>query len=480
MYPPGQNISVRNNGIGLLLSQAALPLIIGVTAGSVADTLYIYTDPNELRDEQLGGPAVEMALPVMQAAGGCLLLKTQASVAASNSSVTAAPVASATGTVTVAGTPRDAYRVVIRIRLTGALGVAKFDYSLDNGRTRSETLTVPAGGTYAIPHTGLTLTFVPGAGPVIFEVGDQHTFESTPAVYNTANLAAAITALLDQIGSRKIRQVYLAGKHATAVAAATMAAALATHMATLESLGYFARAMLDAGDDTVSNVRTEFASFADDRVAVVFGDADAVSLGSFAGWGVPTVPAVDLVAERAAGAVLSENLGRKASGALTRVRAISHDEDKSTQFSESEKITTLRTFRGEAGFFITTGFLKSPAGSDFLYWEWGRVIDEFCETVKEGQDKWILANLRTRADGTGRLSPLDATRIEEAVRPALKARLLDPTNAEGLPGHVSALRYTVDRANNYLSTRTFRSKGAAVPLVPAQGVETEIGFERSV
>jgi hypothetical protein len=242
MYPPGQQLTVRDGGIGLTSGATALPLVVGVTAGGVADTLYQYSDPNRLRDEQLGGPAVEMAAPVINAAGGCYLLKTTASTAGSNGSVTKTAVSTSTGTVTVSGSPRLAFEVIVRIRSTGALGVATFDYSLDDGYTFSETLTVPSGGTYAMPNTGLTLTFVPGGGPIIFESGDKHEFDSVAPHYTTTNVANAITAFLAQIGAGYVHRVFFAGKNSSGSSAATMAAAISTQMSILAANDYYARA----------------------------------------------------------------------------------------------------------------------------------------------------------------------------------------------------------------------------------------------
>ena len=480
VYVPKQTLTVRDGGVGIVSTATALPLVIGVTNGGVANTLYQYTDPNAMLDLHLGGPAVELAMPVIRFGGGCLLLKTASSTAATNSAISKVAAGASTGTVTVSGSGRLAYRARVRIRGTGTLGTAKFDYSLDNEFSYSEIYTVPAGGTFAIPGTGLTLTFVPGAGAVFFLEGDAHTFTSTPAHYTTADLGTAITALLAQMGQRRIRKVYFSGKNSSATAAATMAAAAASHMAILSTRDSFARGLIDGGDDTTTNWRTSFAAFSDLRLGVVYGDADITSLLNVAGNGTPRVPAVNVVAERASVAGLSENLGRYMSGPLRGVRGISHDEGTNQQFTEAEKVTTLRTYPSGGGFYITNGFLKSPPGSDFLYWDWGVTVDEICETIVDKQEPWTLAKLKAKTDGTGHIDELSAVRIETMVRAALKERLLDPINTEGERGHVSGLSYAVDRTNDFLASRVFRSSCAAVPLSPVEGIETTVGLTRSL
>jgi hypothetical protein len=486
VYPPGQTLTIRDGGIGLLSTQTALPLVVGVSSSGTADTLYQFTDPNELKDDLGHGPGVELALPVMREAGGCLFLKCTAGSAGSNGAVTVTRIGTSTGTITVAvGAPRDSYRVLVEITFTGTVGAGKFRYSLDRyaagaAYTWSEEITIPAGGVFAVPNAGFSITFVPGAGAVFFQDGDLFSFDSTAPHYTTTNLGTAMTALLATIGSRKIRKVFFSGRNATSSAGATMAAAIATHMATLESLGYYGRALMDMGTDAAATAKTSFASFANARVAPVYGDAAVTTMNSFAGWGTPRYPALIPVATRAAGADLSENLGRKASGSLVGVVAIYNDEGTNTSFSEADKIITLRTYRGENGFYITNGYLRSPSGSDFLYWDWGCTMDEICETISEAERKWLLKKLRVVADGTGHLDSRDAARVESAVRAALKSKLLDPTNIEGYKGHVSAVSYSVDQTNDFLATRTLISAAAAVPLPPAETIESQVGFARSV
>lgn len=482
-YLPGQTILVRDGGIGLPSSGVAFPIVWGHTSLGTANSLYFSTNPNSLRDTLGQGEAVELALPMIEAAGGVLVMKTAASTAGAAGSVTKTTIGTSTGTVTVAGAAFDAYQVKVRVKATGALGVARFDYSLDQlglSPTYSEEITVPSGGTYAIPATNLTLTFVPGGGPVLFENGDFHVFACTAPQYTTADLATAATALLLALGSYKIEQAFFTGRSASGAAAATMAAAIATVMSQLETRHRWARAMMDGGADTGANVKTAFASFANSRVGVCFGQADVPTLNPHAGWGVPRFTAAFVFSERAANADLSENLGRVATGPV-RCTACTADENTNQQFLEADKINTLRTLDGEAGIFCTNGFLKSPSGSDFLYWDWGRVIDRACRTVFETLQPWLLRKVRILTDGTGHLDPRDAVRIEKAVTTAVRAALKGPT-VEGVPDmdHVTDLKYTVDLTNDVKSTRQIKGSLQLVPTFPIENATTEVGFTGSI
>lgn len=482
-YLPGQTITVRDGGIGLPSSGVAFPLVWGHTALGTANTLYFSTNPNSLRDTLGQGQAVEQALPLILTNGGVLVMKTAASTAGAAGAVTKTAIGASTGTVTVAGAAFDAYQVKVRIKATGTVATGRFDYSLDqlgNSPTFSEEITIPSGGTYAIPSTNLTLTFTPGAGAVFFESGDYHVFACTAPQYTTSDLATAATALLLALGNYKIEQTTFTGRSVSGAAAATMAASIATVMSQLELRHRWARAIMDGGVDTGANVKAAFASFSNNRVAVCFGTADIPTLNPHAGWGVPRFTAAFAFTERAAGADLSENLGRVASGSL-RVAAIQNDENTSQQFLEADKLNTLRTLDGETGFFCTNGYLKSASGSDFIYYDWGRVMDRACRVVFETLQPWLLRKVRILTDGSGTLDPRDAERIRTALTVALRAALKGPT-VEGVPDmdHVTDLSVTVDLTNNVKLTRQIHTVVQLVPTFPIESEATELGFTGSL
>jgi hypothetical protein len=481
-YPPAVSSTIRDGGIGLLTGLFAPPLVVGTSSIGTVDTLYQFSSSTNVRDTLGTGDAVELACPIANT-GGCLVLKTSATTAGASSVVTKVAIGTSTGTVTLAGAPFMRLRGRVEIRTTGTLGAGKFMYSLDGGFTNSEDITIPAGGTYVIAGTNITITFVPGGGPVFFEDGDVHTWTSSAPAWTTSNLSSAMTALMLQLAGRRLKQVFFPQKHASASAAATAFSAIATHLATLESAKHFCRAIMDAGTDTTSNVKTSFAAVSDRRICAVYGDADIASLNTFNGHGIPRVSAMNAVAERAAGAAISENLGRFLSGALRGVRAITHDEGTNTQFSEGDKITTLRTYAGAdaaAGVYITNGYLKSPSGSDFLYYDYGRVIDDVCVIANSALLTFILSKVRTLTDGTGYIDPRDAARIDSHVNRQLQAGLMDDVNPEGFRGHLTSVLGSTDLANDVLTTRNVNFNVSAIPLPPIEGITANIGFTRSI
>jgi hypothetical protein len=474
---PGQSLTVRDPGLGLVPESVSTPLVLGCSSAGTVNTLYVFSNKQDAIDTLGEGPLVECVCHMLDMGGGPVAaMRLTGSTTSSAGAVTPVRTSTSTGTITVAGaTPFDAYRVRIAIVATGAAGVARFKYSLDGGYSYSEELTVPSGGTYAIPRTNLTLTFVPGAGPIIHEAGDTHSFDCVAPLYSTANLATAFTALL--AATNEFSFIVLTGEHATGSAAATMFAAFDTHLTSMAAQFRYVRGIMDAGTDTTANVITALAAVADQRICVCYGDADMTSSKAFAGWGTPRLPSLVSIAGRAHASLISTDLARTADGPLTGVVAITHDEFR-TEVLDQHKISTLRTWQGVPGFFITNARLKSPAGSDFVYWQHGRCMDVACDTTVKAQFPFISGSVRTNANGT--IDARDAVKREETVKNALRARLISPNNAEGTPGHVSDFGYKIDRSNDVLRTFEMRSKVAIRPLGYTKRLVTEIGFAANV
>jgi hypothetical protein len=153
-----------------------------------------------------------------------------------------------------------------------------------------------------------------------------------------------------------------------------MAAAIATVMGLLEARHRWARAVMDAGNDTGANVKTAFASFSNPAspwcsAPPTFRRSTRSGLGRAALHGC-----IRVLGARRRLRPERRTSGRVASGAL-RVSAIQNDENLTQSFLEADKINTLRTHDGETVSTATNGYLKSASGSDFIYWDWGRVVD---------------------------------------------------------------------------------------------------------
>lgn len=479
MAIPGLTLQIRDPGLGLVGPSVSTPLVLGTSSSGTVNTIVSISDQGDLVDEFGEGPLTEDAGRMLSLAGGPILcMRATGGVAGAAGAVTKTAAASGTGTITVAGAPYDAYQARVTIVAAGALGVATFTYSLDNGNTTSDVITVPSGGTFAIPRTNLTLTFVPGSGtPTTYDAGDLHTFTCTAPAINATNLGDAMTAALAT--SRLYRFAYLAGRHGDATASATLGAAAVTHMATAQGQKRYTAFLMDAGSDVAATTITAFAAVAGARNMFGFGSTRRSSVKPFAGWSTPTGTAAAEVAARLAADLISTHAGRVASGPLPGLVSITHDE-RTAEGMDAAGFATLRTHQGLPGFYVTRGRIKAAAGSDFQRAELRFVMDVACTTAVEALTTQINKALRVLTDGTGRIDPRDAATWRAVVMRALRARLTEPLNAEGFAGHVSDLDVTVNQSNNVLTSGQVLVTVAIVSLGYAETIAIDVGYAQAL
>lgn len=474
-------LTVKDPGQPLVQEASSKPLVYGPCSGGTANTLESFNSIPDLLTAHPQGPAVETAAYILTHGGGPIaFMKSAATVAASLSAVTE------TGTagpdVTVSGTPNDFYDAIVEIMGAGALGTATFRYTLDGGKNYSSTLTTPSGGTYVVPNTGVTLTFTAGTQ----NVGTLHSFTAIPAMWNSTDLNAAFTSTINTNFTPWDFFVGC-GRHATAAAAATVGAALQSNLEGLITSQRWVRGMMDAGDEATAAVLTAYASTVSPRVLYAYRGLRRTTPKSFPGWGTPMLGAIDGYGMLAARSLISTHLGRNLSHNLGAFGAteIDYDEEKSGTLNAA-KIATLRTIPGSPGIWSKTPWLKAADGSDFQRWHFGRVMDTACKTTYLSLLPFLNVGLRTqtRVVGattyTGTLDDREITRIEDAVNAQLSAVLRQPSNIEGTPGHVTDVRYTIDKTYDAASNQKIKGAVAIVRLAYAEKFTTDLGFAAQI
>ena len=99
------------------------------------------------------------------------------------------------GSVTVQGSPNNAYALTVRFTAQGGLNTAAFVYSID-GDNFSDEITVPVTGSYEIEGTGLTIKFAeassPDQKPSSFLVRDTYTLKTTAPSMTNGDVLGAI------------------------------------------------------------------------------------------------------------------------------------------------------------------------------------------------------------------------------------------------------------------------------------------------
>lgn len=117
-----------------------------------------------------------------------------------------------TGWIAVSGTPADHYDLAVKINSSGGLDVGEYQLGKDEARTYGSIAKIPSAGTYAIPGTGLTLTF---SGT--FDAGDLFTCLTTGPTSTGGDISAALAVFSGLTGDGG--EIHLVGQITGSIAA---------------------------------------------------------------------------------------------------------------------------------------------------------------------------------------------------------------------------------------------------------------------
>ncbi|MEE8306473.1 MAG: hypothetical protein V3R81_04360, partial [Gammaproteobacteria bacterium] len=241
MAIPNQTISIQDPGLGLVEPAQNIPLIMGTSSTGTDDAVVQLETIGAAIAEFGNGPMVEFVTRQLLVSGGPVLAM---KLLASTVGVNGAETQSGTGPlITIAGAPFDSYDAVVTVVVGGILGAGTFTYTLDGGTSVSGVLVIPAGGSFPIPETNITITFPAGT----YVAAETYSWTSTEPLNTTSDIAAGFTAL----GLLNVTYDYitLSTTFATAAAAAAQFTANGAHAATLFNDFEYTRILQDSGPD---------------------------------------------------------------------------------------------------------------------------------------------------------------------------------------------------------------------------------------
>ncbi len=451
-----------------------IPLVMGAASSGTDNAVVTLTKQADVAAFGEGPLPEFLARQLLLGGGPIRAMKVEATIVGVSGSV----VGSGGGpTVSLAGEPYDTYDGVITIVAGGILGAGTFSYTLDAGATESGVLIIPAGGSFPIPNTNITVTFAAGT----YVADETYTWSSTEPRSNASDISSAFTALaLLNVDYDYITQ---SNTYADVTAAAAQFDANDGHLATLFNAFEYKRLFQDAGPGNASSTITGFLSSESTRISPCYGFFTAASAKPFQGRGTRNFVLAIEASVQAQIQLISTDLARvengKLGGAVSPVTAIAFDATNDDTL-DTAKFTTTRTWKGRPGFFFTNVRFKSPAGSDFLYWQHGRIIDDASEVVQVAQQGFIGRGVRTIDSPVGAIDPRDAAGLETEVNTPLAVVLTSPANVEGTQGHVTAFQYEIDRTNNVLSTQTILSELRIKPFGYVKFITTTIGYSATL
>ena len=479
MTIPNVDITITDGALGLAPSAITdVRAIIGTCSGGTANTIYPIKDPNDAVTTLGYGPLAEAVAFQLTVGGGTIYaVKAATQTAGAASAVTATQTGD--GVVAVTGNPYDAYRAKVLITTSGEAGTAKFEYSLDNGTTYSNPITVPVGspGTYAITNTGITLTFTDGVAATSWVAGDYFTFTCVEPLSSTTYVEAAMTALLADV--REWRWVHLVGNSTpySAGTTYTFCTSMKTKIEGAETLYRYAYAVCEARDidEGVGTSETEAAwitslnagltAFESRRVMVGAGECELQSVIQQPGKGYMRRSFLWPAMAQRVRRPIHEDMGFIAqTGSLAGVSALYHNEDLVPGLDDG-RFATARSIVGASGYFATHGRMMASVGSDFILNQYREVMDLTCRTSRTAFLHYLNSDVRTNADGT--IDERDALAIEGYALGMIKA---------ALASHCSNIAVSVNRLNNVQSTNQVLATVRIRPFGYAKDIDLNVGF----
>lgn len=457
---PGVYINIQDGGLGLLpATSEGLQAKVGVCSAGEINQVVALSDPAQAVSNFGTGPLVNALLDAFAAGAGVIYaVRANGDIAGSVGAVTKTGTGS--GSMTAAGTPLDAYEAIVEILTTGRLNTATFRYSLDGGDNWSGAITVPQAGAYAIPGTGVTITFTEGTPPEnSFVAGDRYAFTVTAPTASVASVNDAIDALL--ASSYLYEFIHVVGPSDNAMWAALDVRA-AEAEADCRYIHFLAEARgPNAGetvDQWVAALLAMRESFASTRVSVVAGRFELIDQAT--GRSMDRNGA-GLYSGRLSKIKTHVSPGRYIDGPMPGVVGLRPNGINEAHILSLDQagFITFRQYKGSNGFYITNGRMMAEQTSDFRYVELRRVMDEACTLV------YLAALQSVQAEGT------------PAGLDALEARMTSPLQVMVGAGKITRGRVVIPRDQNILAGAVLRAIVKIVPIAIMREIEISIGFE---
>lgn len=444
----GQTGVVRPSDVGVLA-------IIAPSGAGSFNVPAAYLRPDIALTDLGGGPLVESASYILPVSGKpVVLVRSTTATAAANGAVTT--VAFGTSVPTATGTPTDDFSVKLTIVAGGTVGTTgiTYTYSLDGGLTQSAVQSLGTATSITIADAGVVIALA--AGTLL--ANGTASFSTTGAISTDADLPASLEAL--RVTSQPFECVLFHG-----IAGSGTISLIDTWLKALAVTGRFKLAVVTcraraATGETEAQYKTAmqaiFAAAASTDIVVCADRGDVIS--SIPGRATSGVTQARPVGWAVAARLMRIPIGSDAAYVNdqqvsqfaivdSRANPKYHDEYMYPGLDDL-RLTTLRTFDGKQGSYITNANLFSASGSDYVYAQHARCINRACEiayAILTGQlSRGVKKATKAGPNGERYIAEGDALRIEGVANGAISAEL---------DGQVDAIRFAVSRTDNIASNQ---------------------------
>lgn len=480
MANPYQNLTIADpGGAGGLEAQVSQAIFVGPAAAGTNYEIVETNDPDVVVDTFTRGPIVNAALYALALrAGPIRLMKIPGSVAGSASAVTAS--GGATSTMTVTGTPDERLSVRVECTTAGALNAAYVKYSLDYysipnvDPTWSEPVLVPTSGEVTLEGTPLTVDFT-GA----LALGETHDFTTIAPFYSSTETLAAFAEMADP-GNAGADLLCFCGDAAAASGSNTIAASLGVSLQSMwDTYAQYVLGFAGASTAAASGVPAALSGTTSKLLSLGYGTGFMTAPRSRVANNVIPLRQHEVAAVLAALNLISTDLARVANGAIPGMLYTDFEAFAQGAALDTARVSTFRKWTGFLGYYINNQRMLTNQVSDFRFLQHARCMATAARTAWFTQLPALASvGLRTNANGT--IDAGDRSDVRTKVLGALSAALLEPTNAEGKPGHVSAVDYSVNGAIDLNTTGVVETNVSMRPLGYPKAISTTLRYTKKV
>lgn len=379
---PNAYVDINNRNLGLIPGTASGIFAftgVAVDGSAAADAIVSIGNNNAVRTQIGFGELADALIDFFNNGGKkALAIPLAITTDAVIGAVSKTAAGSSTGTITLLADGSEkvtnGFKIYVEITKTGAAGVAKFKTSTDDGVNFSPEIIVPSGLTYVIPGTNIEITFVPGAGPVIFEDGDIHQSTVTKPEATTGDVETAVDTF---IASNETFDGIVVVKDDSD---GSLAASIKTKVVNAEKTPDFRYcfAMIQAklstsASQAVTQAATIMGAVANDRIQVITGEA-VTNRPNHEDRADRNV--IGILAGRRSALNIQNDLGNVPAGNLANVVSLRTGwTDTTIEDLDALRTVTIRAFKGVAGFYPTNGWMSDPF-SDIKKSAWRLVLDK--------------------------------------------------------------------------------------------------------
>ncbi len=385
--------------------------------------------------------------------------------------LTATPlVFGSTAAMTVStATPNDAYVVSVVCSTAGALGTAQAQWSLD-GKVFSDPFLIPGSGIYAIPGSGITVTFTG-----VLAVGDTFSFVCSAPAATLGDITAALDYLLTVTDNFSLIHIV------TEIGSSSLAAVFASmssYAAQFEAAKRYVRIVLECARPTSAQTNAQWStafkavmsSLSEPRemICMMTCDIPASLNGAQRGRTMRRSSAWPMMA-RAGAFPCGRDIGDQTYGqGLTGVSKV-YELDQGETLALA-RFSVMYSLVGVPGFHGEARLADAPTG-DFTYLTYGRLIDEVERLGYAKQTTLLNSASRRRAVASG-IYP--AGSIDPGAKAHIESDLTDFLTQELVnTGQCTSIVAIVDGTN---TTARLGLTYYAAPFIYFKDIEAKAGL----